>query len=226
MWSLSLSANLCLLLCLCLCCVFVWVSVPEWCLCLSVCVCFYVCSSVRLCVCVCVSLFVCLRVCDVTVSLCLCVSVYLCVCVSVYFGLCCVSVSLCVCVCVRVCVCACEVRTWQSCLRSEGSGDADARAATSNGLLPCLASGFPRDVYCTSSDGRVATIHRVWGTTLKATCRLHPSCNVLLREAWFDSQDSCLDALRGWVAQGLECTEAEHWSARNRLLHKLKPQQS
>ena len=60
-------------------------------------------------------------------------------------------------------------------------------------------------------------VHSLWGKTLKATCKQHRGCRLMMQKAWLGDQASTLTSLYRWLASGRSCNENLHWAEAKRI---------
>ena len=78
---------------------------------------------------------------------------------------------------------------------------------------------YPRSLYCSSTDAWVCVIHKVWGRTLKVTCKQHADCTLMVEPWWYP--DAELECYR-WASIGKMSPRTEHQIDRVRVLAKAK----
>ena len=83
-----------------------------------------------------------------------------------------------------------------------------------------LGSGlFPHEVQ-DAPGGKGITlgrVHSMSGKTLKATCKQHPGCHLMMQKAWLGDEASTLTSLYRWLASGRSCNENRHWAEAKRI---------
>ena len=73
------------------------------------------------------------------------------------------------------------------------------------------APATPRTIYCTCSGQPMARLAVLWnGQTVKAACKQHFKCALMVQASWYPQSDEALRVAYRWSAMAKYCTREEH----------------
>ena len=90
--------------------------------------------------------------------------------------------------------------------------------------LKCSTESYPQDFTDLDTGNLLAKIYNMWGgATLKAVCKVHKQCHVMVQLSWFADKLTADAALHRWIGSSRELDESRHWAAARTLVASNKP---
>eukprot|EP00959_Pyramimonas_sp_CCMP1952_P388394 8138759-Pyramimonas_sp.AAC.1 len=74
--------------------------------------------------------------------------------------------------------------------------------------------GDPRNYICIETSRQLARCHLVFHRAIRASCRIHSGCSLMVEPTWFDNPDAVVCE---WIALGRIASREQHLSEASRI---------